>query len=183
MNKVSLKNFRKDKKIRERNLFTEVLWQLFSLLLFKNSLFVFFVPKRFILKLFGAKVGKGVIIKPCVNIKYPWKLKIGDYSWIGEEVWIDNLASVAIDRNVCISQGAYVCTGNHNWKKPRFDLERESVTIEEGVWVGTKAIVSPGVILKSHSVITAGSVVTADTESYMVYQGNPAKSVRKRIIG
>ena len=78
--------------------------------------------KKFILKLFGAKIGRGVVIKPGVNIKYPWKLFIGDYSWIGEKVWIDNLANVVIGRSVCISQGAMLLTGNHNYAAKEFDL-------------------------------------------------------------
>ena len=76
--------------------------------------------KKAILRLFGAKIGKGVVIKPAVNIKYPWKLEIGDYVWIGENAWIDNLGKVTIGSNSCISQGALLLCGNHNYKRENF---------------------------------------------------------------
>ena len=135
-----------------------------------------------ILKLFGANVGKGVVIKPRVNIKYPWKLAIGDYSWIGEDVWIDNLEEIIIGSNVCISQGAMLLTGNHNYKKSSFDLITGEISLEDGVWIGAKAVVCPGVTCKSHSILTVGSVATLDLEPYTIYQGNPAKPIRKREI-
>ncbi len=134
------------------------------------------------MRLFGAKIGHGVIIKPCVNIKYPWFLQIGNNVWIGENAWIDNLTNVQIGNNVCISQGAYIFTGNHNYKKQTFDLMIDPIIIEDSVWIGAKAIVCPGITLKSHSVITVGSVVTKDTEPYKIYRGNPAEAFRERII-
>ncbi len=135
-----------------------------------------------LLKIFGTKAGKGIVIKPNVKIKYPWFLEIGNNVWIGEGVWIDNLTEVKIGNNVCISQGAYIMTGNHNYKKVTFDLMIEPVIIEDGVWIGAKAVICPGVKLKNHSVISAGSVITHDTEPYTIYQGIPAKEIRKRII-
>jgi len=97
-------------------------------------------------------------------------------------VWIDNLAKVEIGDNVCISQGAYLLTGNHNYKEETFDLIVKEIIIEDGVWIGAKSIVCPGVRLKTHSILTVGSVLTSDAEEYTIYQGNPAKSIRKRII-
>lgn len=135
-----------------------------------------------LLRIFGANIGKGVVIKPSVNIKYPWNLSIGDYSWIGENVWIDNLVQVTIGSNVCISQGAMLLCGNHNYKLPTFDLIVKPIIIESGVWVGAKSIVCPGVTMLSHSVLTVGSVASKDLASYSVYRGNPATFVTKRII-
>lgn len=135
-----------------------------------------------ILKIFGASIGKGVVIKPGVNIKYPWLLTIGDYSWIGEDVWIDNLAEVKIGSNCCISQGAMLLCGNHNFKKSTFDLIVKPITLENGVWIGAKTTVCPGVIAKSHSVLTVGSILSQDMEPYTIYRGNPATFVKKRII-
>ena len=91
-----------------------------------------------LLRMFGAKMGRGVIIKPSVNIKYPWNLVVGDYTWIGENVWIDNLTQVTMGRNVCISQGAMLLCGNHNYRKTTFDLMIGSITLEDGVWVGAQ---------------------------------------------
>jgi putative colanic acid biosynthesis acetyltransferase WcaF len=135
-----------------------------------------------ILRLFGAKVGKSVVIKPGVNIKYPWNLSIGDNTWIGENVWIDNLAKVSIGNNACISQGAFLLTGNHDYYKPTFDLMVKSIIIEDGAWIGAKAIVCPGVTCYSHAVLTAGAVATKDLLSYRIYMGNPAQLVKERNI-
>ena len=157
-------------------------WFCINAVFFVNPLFPFNGIKIFFLRIFGAKVGKRVVIKPGVNIKYPWLLNIGDYSWIGERVWIDNLAEVDIGKNVCISQGAFLLCGNHNYKKPSFDLETKKIILEEGVWIGAMATVCPGVICHSHAVLAVGSVATRHLESYTVYQGNPAKKTRERSL-
>lgn len=135
-----------------------------------------------LLRLFGAKVGMGVVIKPHVNIKYPWNLSICDYVWIGERVWIDNLVTVCIGSNAVLSQGSMLLCGNHNYKKRAFDLMVGEIHVEEGAWVGAKCIVCPGVTLRSHSVLSVGSVATKDCESFGIYQGNPAVKVKDRII-
>jgi len=135
-----------------------------------------------ILKQFGTKIGYNVTIKPNVNIKYPWFLEIGSHVWIGEGVWIDNLAQVNIGNNVCLSQDAYLLTGSHNYKKSSFDLILGSITLEDGVWIGAKATVCPNVTCKSHSVLAVGSVTSSDLQEYIIYQGNPALAKRKREI-
>jgi putative colanic acid biosynthesis acetyltransferase WcaF len=181
MDKVSLSSFNNSWYIPGSSI-KRFFWYYKNLFLFKSSIAWPYSWKRFILKLFGAKVGKGVIIKPCVNIKYPWFLEIGDNVWIGENVWIDNLSKVKIGNDVCISQGALILTGNHDYKKSTFDLIVKPITIEDGVWIGAKAIVCPGVTMLSHSVLTAASVLIKDAEPYTIYQGNPAVAVRKREI-
>jgi len=157
-------------------------WYLKNRVLLKSSLLWPNSFKIFALRFFGAKVGKGVIIKPCVNIKYPWFLEIGDNVWIGEEVWIDNLGKVKIGSNVCLSQGALLLCGNHNYKKETFDLIVGDITLEDGVWVGAKAVVCPGVTMKSHSILTVGSVLTKDAEAFGIYQGNPAVLIKQRKV-
>lgn len=155
---------------------------------FVNVFFLIsFIPysssfKVLILKFFGAKIGNNVFIKPKVNIKYPWFLEIGNNVWIGENVWIDNLAKVTIKNNVCISQGAMLLCGNHNYTKSSFDLMVGAIVLEEGAWVGAKSIVCPNVTLQSHSILAVGSVATKDLEAYSIYQGNPAIKVRERIF-
>jgi putative colanic acid biosynthesis acetyltransferase WcaF len=147
---------------------------------FLSSFFPFSGFKIVLLRLFGAKIGKGVVVKPWVNIKYPWNLIVEDHVWIGERVWIDNLALVKIGSNVCISQEAFIFCGNHNYKKTGFDLMAEPVTLEEGVWIGARAIVCPGVTCCSHAVLAAGSMANRNLEAYAVYQGNPALKVKER---
>lgn len=163
------------------NKLKRIIWYLFHML-FKSSIPYPNKSKVFLLKWFGAKIGKGVVIKPCVNIKYPWFLEIGNHVWIGENVWIDNLTHIKIGNNVCISQGASLFTGNHNYKKESFDLIISPILIDDGVWICAKAIICPGVTLKSHSVITVGSVVTKNTEPYQIYRGLPAEPYKERII-
>ena len=109
-------------------------------------------------------------------------MEIGDNVWIGENVWIDNLEQVKIGDNCCLSQGAMLLTGNHNYKKSTFDLLTGTITLEDGAWVGAQSTVCPGVTCKSHCILSVGSIATFDLEPYTIYQGNPAKPVRDRII-
>ena len=127
-------------------------------------------------------MGSNVIIKPKVNIKYPWFLNIGNHVWIGEEVWIDNLTQITIGSNVCISQGAMLLTGNHDYKKSAFDLMIAEIILEDGVWIGAKSIVAPGVKCCTHSILTVGSVATKNLGPYSINQGNPAVCVNTRKI-
>jgi putative colanic acid biosynthesis acetyltransferase WcaF len=149
---------------------------------FKTS----FIPssgfKVFLLRLFGARIGKKVTIKPCVNIKYPWFLQIGDHTWVGENVWIDSLVMITIGANVCLSQGVILLTGSHNYKTASFNLITKSVVLEDGVWIGAGAMVNLGITAGSHAMLTAGSIATKNMEPYSIYQGNPAVKIRDREI-
>jgi putative colanic acid biosynthesis acetyltransferase WcaF len=122
------------------------------------------------------------VVKPGVRVKYPWLLKIGDFSWIGEDAWIDNLAMVQIGSHVCVSQGAYLCTGNHDWSDPRFGLIVRPIKIGDGAWVGAKALVCPGAELGAGAVAAAGSVVAGILEPNTIYSGNPAEAVKARVF-
>ncbi len=164
------------------NILLRVIWYYVNICFFKNSFFTSSNFKVLILRLFGANVGKNLIIKNNVNIKYPWKLTIGDNCWIGEEVWIDNLDYVFIYNNVCISQGAMLLCGNHNYKKYTFDLITSPISLMDGTWVGAKSIVCPGVTLFQNSILTAGSLANQDLEANYIYQGNPAKKNKLRQI-
>lgn len=159
-----------------------VLWYFANILFLMNPLNPISSVKVRLLRCFGAKIGKGVVIKPSVNIKYPWNLSIGDYTWIGENVWIDNLVQVTIGSNVCVSQGAMLLCGNHNYKKSTFDLMVGKIVLENGCWVGAQSVVCPGVTLHSHAVLGVASVANKNLDAYTIYQGNPAYMVRKRII-
>jgi putative colanic acid biosynthesis acetyltransferase WcaF len=159
-----------------------VLWYVCNAVVFASWLIPVSAPKRWLLRRFGARIGSGVVIKPRVNIKYPWRLSVGEDSWIGEGVWIDNVGRVDIDRDVCLSQGAQLLTGNHDYRDPAFGLLVGPIVIEKEAWVGAFSTVCPGVRVASSSVVTAGSVLTRSTESGCVYSGNPA-SVRRRRYG
>jgi putative colanic acid biosynthesis acetyltransferase WcaF len=159
-----------------------IVWFVLNALFIKNSFIPIYGFKRTLLRSFGASIGKGVVIKNGVNIKYPWFLEVGDFSWIGENVWIDNLGKVQIGAHVCISQGAFLLCGNHRFDRSTFDLEVRPIVLEDCVWIGAKAVVCPGVICGSHSVLAVGSVATKSLDSYGIYQGNPCNKIKKRLI-
>lgn len=158
-----------------------ITWYFISAAFFQSS-FPINSVKVLLLKMFRARVGENVVIKPHVNIKYPWRLNVGNNVWIGEQAWIDNLADVCIEDNVCISQGAMLLCGNHNYKKTSFDLIIGNITLKQGSWIGAKSIVGPGVVVGSHAVLTVGSVATKNMNDYTIYQGNPAQVVKERVI-
>lgn len=164
------------------NALKRLLWYFCNVMLIKSHYNPFSGLRCRLLKVFGAKVGKGVVIKPGVNIKYPWRLKIGNYSWIGEDVWIDNLEDITIGNNCCISQGAMLLCGNHNFKKSTFDLIIKPIIIEDGAWIGAQSTVCPGVIAGSHSILCVGSVANKDLEAYGIYKGVFAEKISTRNI-
>ncbi len=157
-----------------------LLWFLVNTLVLNNYLPIPVFIKVTVLRLFGAKVGDNVMIKPKVNIKYPWFLEIGNYVWIGEQVWIDNFVKVVIEDHACISQGAMLLTGNHNYKKTTFDLIVGEITLEEGAWAGAKTVICPGVRMGANSLLTVGSIATSSIEANWIYQGNPAQKIKPR---
>ena len=106
--------------------------------------------------------GRGVVVKPGARIKFPWRLSIGDHSWIGEDAWIDNLAPVAIGADCCLSQGAYLCTGSHDWSRPSFDLLTKPIVVHDGAWIAARAVVGPGVTVGEGAVLCLGSTATRD---------------------
>lgn len=162
--------------------FKQVAWYVTNILFFKNPFITFSRLKVAILKLFGARLGAGVVVKPSVNIKFPWKLQVGDHSWIGEGVWIDNLSDVIVGSNVTLSQGSLLLTGSHNPMKVTFDFASAPIILEDGVWIGAKAVVFGGVVCRSHSILGLNSVAEKDLDAYIIYKGNPAVPVLTRVI-
>ena len=158
-----------------------ILWYITNMLFIKSGLIPYSNIIVSILRLFGAEIGIDVRIKPCIDIKYPWKLKLGDHSWLAD-CYIENLEQVSIGKNVCVSQKAMLLTGNHSFRSPSFDLITSPIILEDGVWIGAKAIVCPGITVQSHAVLTVASVATKDMEGYFIYQGNPAVRTKARII-
>ncbi|MGC9943704.1 MAG: WcaF family extracellular polysaccharide biosynthesis acetyltransferase [Verrucomicrobiota bacterium] len=158
----------------------EGLWLVVSLLLFRLCPFSFSALKCSVLRFFGAKIGRGVVIKPQVKVTFPWKLEVGDFVWLGEECWLLNLEKIIIKSNVCVSQRSFLCTGSHNFKLPTFDLITKPIVLSEGAWIGAGAWVGPGVTVGEQSVLTACSVATKNLEAGGIYRGNPALLVSKR---
>lgn len=136
--------------------------------------------KAALLRLFGAKVGEGLVIKTKVRIKNPWRLSIGNHCWIGESVWIDNLENVEVGNHVSISQGAMLLTGNHDYTISSFPYRLGGIRLEDGVWIGAQSVVCPGVTCASHAILTVQSVAAKDLDAWSIYAGNPAVFVRTR---
>jgi len=178
-NKTDLSKFNNDWFNPGGNALKRFVWYFINSLFFRSA-YPFMGVKIALLKMFGTKIGKGLVIKPHVSIKYPWNLTIGDHVWIGENAWIDNLGSVNIGNNVCISQGAFIMSGNHNYSKPSFDLIIKEIIIEDGAWLGAKSVVCQGVTVGSHAVLSVSSVASDNLEPYSIYRGNPAVKVKDR---
>lgn len=181
-NKVNLATFDGSDFDKGAGFLKAAVWYLTNALIVRASWNPFMGMKIRLLRLFGAKIGKGLVLKNNVVIKSPWNLTIGDNCWIGENAWIDDLDKVTIGNNVCISQGALLVTGNHDYTKSSMPYRNAPIKIEDGAWIGANVTVTAGVTVAENCVLTAGSLVTKDTESDMIYQGNPAKAIRERII-
>jgi putative colanic acid biosynthesis acetyltransferase WcaF len=176
---MKLKGY-KSRYVNGKAVSIQVIWYLVSLLVFEGAWFPFYGLKIRLLRLFGAQIAHGLVVKPKVYIKYPWMLEVGSDVWIGEGVRIDNLAMVIIGSNVCISQNAFLLTGNHDYRSYTFDLMIGSITIEDEVWVGASVIVCPNTILSKGTVVSVGSVISGTTIGNQVYRGNPAVITRPR---
>lgn len=182
MSNVALSHFSSKNYDKGASKFKQFLWFFVNALFVRASWNPFMWIKIVLLKLFGAKIGKGLVIKNNIIIKQPWFLTLGDDCWIGENVWIDNIAPVVIGSNVCISQGAMLLTGNHDYTDSSMPYRNAPITICDGAWIGAKAIVCPGVIVGECAILTVGSIATKDLEPFGIYQGNPAQKIRTRKI-
>ena len=147
-----------NKPLLYKNKFKFYIWYLINSF-FINTFIPFSTLKIILLKIFGAKIEKGVIINSKINVKYPWNLNIGYDCWLGNEVWLDNTEMVTIGNDCCISQGTYIVTGNHNFKKESFDYYGKEVNIGAHSWIGAKSIICPGANIKVGSFIKVGSIV------------------------
>lgn len=179
--KVRLDQFDSTKGLdRGVSKFKEISWYLIKVCFFLSSLPYPSKFKVFLLRFFGAKTGTGIIIKPRVNIHFPWKLEIGNHVWIGEEVFLLNFEYLTIGDNVCISQRVFLCGGNHDYKNPSMPYRNGPITLADGCWIGASSFVGPNVIIGVDSVITAQSVVTKSILDNSICAGNPVKFIKNR---
>lgn len=170
------KNFRGKSKIKVQ------LWWIVQAIFFKTSPQVLYYWRRFLLRSFGAEIGKGVLIRPSVKITYPWKIKIGDYSWIGDDVVLYSLGEIEIGNNTVISQRSYICTGSHDYNKVDFPIYAEKIVVEDGCWLATDVFVAPGITIEKGTVVGARSSVFKDLEAFSIYVGSPAQFIKKREV-
>lgn len=160
--------------------FKELIWYFIKIWFFLSAIPYPSKFKVFLLRIFGAKVGKGTVLKPRVNIHFPWKLEIGNYVWIGEEVFLLNFEKISIGNDVCISQRAFLCGGNHDYKTSSMPYRNGPIKLENGCWVGAGVFVGPNVIIGVDSVVNAQSVITKSIPENSIYGGNPAKFIKNR---
>ncbi|MCR6638049.1 MAG: putative colanic acid biosynthesis acetyltransferase [Sporocytophaga sp.] len=156
------------------------LWWIVEALFFNPSPQILYGWRRFLLRLFGAKIGKGVIIRPSVKTTYPWKVSIGDYSWIGDNVVLYSLGDISIGSNTVISQKSYLCTGSHDFEKTTFDIFAKEIIVEDEAWIASDVFIAPGVTVGKGAVVGARSSVFKNIEGGYVYAGNPLRKIRKR---
>jgi putative colanic acid biosynthesis acetyltransferase WcaF len=161
--------------VRGRSVGVFALWQLVKWFFFRTVFPWPSILKVFLLRVFGATIGGGVCIKPQVNIHLPWKLVVGDHAWIGEEVFILNFEPIKIGAHACISQRAFLCGGNHDYRDPAMCYRNAPIIVEAGAWVGAQVFVAPGVTVGKEAVISAGSVLLKNAEAGRIYAGNPAE--------
>ena len=136
--------------------------------------------RKQLLRLFGARLGRGGRVKPRVHITSPWMLRVGDHCWLGEDLWIDNLAPVVIGDQGRLSQGVYLRTGNHDYRSSTFDLRLGSITINDQVWIASKAVLAPGTQVEVGAVVVLGAVVSGVVPAGAIVRGNPAVVVGQR---
>jgi putative colanic acid biosynthesis acetyltransferase WcaF len=165
---------------RGRAAWFEAVWYLVKIVFFLSALPWPSSLKRALLRIFGAKVGRGVVIKPRVNVHFPWRLEVGAHSWIGEEVFILNFDPVRIGSHACVSQRAFLCTGNHDFRDEKFSFRSAPISVGDGAWVGASVFVGPGVEIGADAVVTAGAVVLKSLPAGMVCGGNPAEARSRR---
>ena len=176
-----LNTFQLPKNFRGRNPIIVQFWWLIQGTLFRMSPQFMYGFRRFLLRLFGAKIGKKVIIRPSVKITYPWKLSIGDYSWIGDQVDLYTLGNIIIGKNVVISQKSYLCTGSHDYLKEDFSIFQKPIIIQDQVWVASDVFIAQGITIGEGSIVAARSSVFKDIPSNKICAGSPVKIIRERI--
>lgn len=175
-----LSTFRMPDGFRGRPAWFVQLWWCAETLLFRPSPQVCYAWRRMLLRLFGARIGRGVIIRPTVRITYPWNVSIGDFSWVGDNVTLYSLGQIQIGEHTVVSQHTYVCAGDHDYEAVDFPIRGRVTTIGNQVWLGTSVFVVPGASISDGAVVGACSTVTRDIPAGMVCVGTPARPIKRR---
>jgi putative colanic acid biosynthesis acetyltransferase WcaF len=176
----NLKTFRMSKGFRGKSKFIVQSWRMVQGALFRLSPQFMYGWRRFLLRLFGAIIGENVLIRPTVKILYPWKLIVGDWSWIGDEVTLYNMETINIGENCVISQKSYLCTSSHDYTKSSFEIFAQPIDIKNETWIASDVFIAPGVTIGQGTVVGFRSTVNKDLPPQMVCYGNPAKPIKPR---
>ncbi len=178
-----LKTFRLPADFRGQPGWYVQLWWIVEALLFRPSPQFMYGWRRWLLRRFGARVGRGAIIRPTVRTQFPWKVTIGDFAWIGDDVVLYSLGVIEIGDNVVISQKSYLCTGSHDPAALDFTIFSEPIYIEAECWIATDVYVAPGVRIGTGTLVGARSSVFKDLPAGKVCMGSPAKVIKDRLAG
>jgi putative colanic acid biosynthesis acetyltransferase WcaF len=167
---------------RGRSRLVEALW-----VLTKCAFFVTPLPwpnalKRALLRMFGAQIGAGVILRPGVNIHFPWRLKVGNHCWIGDGTQLLNIAPITFEDHVALAHQVYVAAGGHDIRSATMAPKHAPVLVKTGTWIASRAFVGPGVTIHERCVIGAGAVVVKDVGPDVVVGGSPARVIGPRVI-
>jgi putative colanic acid biosynthesis acetyltransferase WcaF len=152
-----------------------LLWWLVQAMLFPLTPHFASGMRGWILRRFGATIGQGVLIRPTARFTYPWKISIGDWSWIGDDVVLYSLDQIMIGEHCVISQKSYLCTGSHNNQSTSFDLTTAPITIGNGAWIAADSFVAPGVTIGANAVVGARSTVLRSLPAAQVCWGSPCQ--------
>jgi len=156
------------------------LWYLCQETLFRFSPVPLYGFRRWLLKLFGCRIGKQVKVRPRARLHYPWRIEIGDNSQIGEDAWLYSIDTIKIGEHSIISQKSFLCTASHDYHNPRFRLTHQPITVGKGVWIAADVYVAPGVTIGDNAVIGARSSVFQDMPPGMVCYGHPCRPRKPR---
>lgn len=167
---------------RGRSAVAVQLWWLMQATLFKGSPQFAYGFRRWLLRMFGAQVGQGVVIRPSVTITYPWNVRIGDYAWVGDDVVLYSLGEIEIGAHAVVSQSSYLCAADHDYTDSSFPIRSSKITIGSEAWVAADVFVAPGVTIGQAAVIGARSSVFADMPAGMVCFGYPCKPMKQRTL-
>lgn len=176
-----LSDFKLPENFRGRSAIIVQLWWFIQSTLFACSPQFAYKWRNLLLRSFGAKIGKNVIVRPTVRITYPWKLTIKDNAWVGDYVDLYTLGDITIGKNAVVSQKSYLCTGSHDYQSEAFDIYAKPIVIEDEAWVATDVFIAPGVTIGKGAVIGSRSSVYKDMPESMVCIGNPARPIKPRL--
>lgn len=175
-----LDKFKLPKGFRGKNVFIVQLWWAVQATLFAMSPQFAYSWRNFLLRIFGARVGNGVIVRPSARVTYPWKLKLGNNSWIGDNVVLYSLDVIDIGSNVVVSQSSYLCTGSHSTTLATFDIYSKPIVVRDECWIATDVFIAPGIEVGKGAVIGARSSVFNNIPAGTICFGTPAKPIKQR---
>lgn len=159
---------------RGRSGLTVLLWQTVQQTLFAWSPQPAYGWRRWLLRVFGAEVGRGVLVRPTARITYPWKVKLGNHCWIGDNAELYSLGPISIGDNAVVSQRSYLCAATHDYKDITFPLVEKPIVVEREAWIAADCFIAPGTRIGRGAIIAARSTVLTDVGTAAIVAGNPA---------